>query len=165
MNEVIRAAESILRLLAGRGIKISTRFAPGTTRVRAHSTHIERVLLNLVVNARDAMPLGGSLEIATELTTIIEETDDRLHPLPLPAGSYATLTVTDTGTGMDDATRASIFEPFFTTKPSGRGSGLGLWIVRDIVERCGGAVDVRTAPGTGTSFVISFPVDDTVTVS
>ena len=156
VNEVLRSADPILRLLAGNGIELKTQFTPHPTRVHADPTHVERIVLNLVVNARDAMPAGGSIEIATAQVKL-RATDDESRPLLLPPGSYVTLTVTDTGTGMDDATRASIFEPFFTTKPGGQGTGLGLWIVRDIVERCGGGVDVRTSPGKGTSFVIAFP--------
>jgi len=155
VNEVLRCTEPILRLLAGRGVELKMQFTPHPTRVRADPTHVERILLNLVVNARDAMPSGGSIEIATA-HVILRATDDEARPLLLPPGSYVTLTVTDTGTGMDEATRTSIFKPFFTTKPGGRGTGLGLWIVRDIIEQCGGGVDVRTSPGKGTSFVIAF---------
>jgi len=159
LNAVVQSAEAILRLLGGKAIELRTVLTPLSTGVRADPTHIERILLNLVVNARDAMPAGGSLEIATARVTL-RATDDQARPHALPPGSYATLTVTDSGTGMDEEIRASIFEPFFTTKPSGRGTGLGLWIVRDIVDRCGGAIDVRTIPGNGTSFVISFPCED-----
>ena len=75
----------------------------------------------------------------------------------LPRGDYVTLSVRDTGTGMDETTRLHIFEPFFTTKPAAQGTGLGLWIVRDIMERSGGAIDVRSTPGSGTEFVMYFP--------
>jgi signal transduction histidine kinase len=75
----------------------------------------------------------------------------------LPRGDYVTLSVRDTGAGMDETTRSHIFEPFYTTKPAGQGTGLGLWIVRDIMERSGGAIDVRSTPGEGTEFVMYFP--------
>jgi CheY-like chemotaxis protein len=112
--------------------------------------------MNLVVNSRDAMPRGGRLHIETA-TVHVEEA--RAHTnRSLPAGDYVTFSVKDSGTGMDEATRARIFEPFFTTKAAGKGTGLGLAMVYGIVEQSGGGVEVETAPGAGTTFRIYLPV-------
>jgi signal transduction histidine kinase len=156
VNEVVRAAERGLRVLAGNGVEVMVQLTPGRTRVHAEAAHIDRILLNLVVNGRDAMPRGGQLRITTG-HVMFHATSDPECPLLLSPGSYVTLTVSDTGVGMDDVTRSSIFQPYFTTKPAGHGTGLGLWIVRDIVERFAGAIDVRTSVGQGTEFVIYFP--------
>jgi signal transduction histidine kinase len=102
------------------------------------------------------MPDGGVVTVETG-STADDALGARQKPLLLPRGEYVTLTVHDTGTGMDEATRLHIFEPFYTTKPLGHGTGLGLWIVRDIIERSGGAIDVRSKPGEGTEFVMYFP--------
>jgi len=155
LNEVVAGSERTLRSLVGRRCELTVTLRDNLGLVRADAAQIHRLLINLVVNALDAMPEGGELTVATDATT-----DDTLgglaKPLLLPRGDYVTLSVRDTGAGMDEATRSHIFEPFFSTKPSGQGTGLGLWIVRDIMERSGGGVDVRSTPGAGTEFVMYF---------
>ena len=156
LNEVVMGAEPTLRSLAGTQCELKMKLRPDLTAVRADAAQIHRLLINLVVNARDAMPGGGVVTVATDSTN--EDTlGGPAKPLLLPRGDYVTLSVRDTGAGMDEATRSHIFEPFFTTKPFGQGTGLGLWIVRDIMERSGGAIDVRSTLGAGTEFVMYFP--------
>ena len=156
LNEAVGGAERTLRSLVGTRGELVVRLRPGRGLVRADAAQIHRLLINLVVNALDAMPAGGMLTVATDSTT--EDTlGGPAKPLLLPRGDYVTLSVRDTGAGMDEATRSRIFEPFFSTKPSGQGTGLGLWIVRDIMERSGGAIDVRSTPGAGAEFVMYFP--------
>jgi signal transduction histidine kinase len=155
LNEAVAGVERTLRSLAGSLTEIAIKLRPDAGLVRADAGQIHRLLINLVVNAREALPEGGVVTVETGAS------DDALgapsKPMLLPRGDYATLSVRDTGAGMDETTRSHIFEPFFTTKPAGQGTGLGLWIVRDIMERSGGAVDVRSMPGEGTEFVMYFP--------
>jgi len=162
LNAVVSAAERTLRSLAGHSIRVVLKLAPEVAPVRADGAQIERMLINLVVNARDAMPHGGVVSIATadaEPVSLGKEGTEA-RPLLLASGEYVILTVEDTGAGMDAETRAQMFQPFFTTKPAGRGTGLGLWIVRDVIERCGGGIDVHSTPGRGTKFVMYFPRAD-----
>ncbi len=163
LNEVVMDAERTLRSLAGTRCELKVKLRPDLAAVRADAAQIHRLLINLVVNACDAMPQGGVVTVATDSTN-----DDTLggptKPLLLPRGDYVTLSVRDTGAGMDETTRSHIFEPFFTTKPFGQGTGLGLWIVRDIMERSGGAIDVQSTPGDGTEFVMYFPGAETAVV-
>ena len=156
LNEAVVGVERTLRSLAGSRTEIAIKPRPDACLVRADTAQIHRLLINLVVNARDAMPEGGVVTVETGAAS-----DDALgapsKPMLLPRGDYVTLSVRDTGAGMDEPTRSQVFEPFFTTKPAGQGTGLGLWIVRDIMERSGGAIDVRSTPGSGTEFVMYFP--------
>jgi two-component system cell cycle sensor histidine kinase/response regulator CckA len=122
--------------------------------VRADASQIEQVLMNLVVNARDAMPGGGTLTIEVTNVDLGEET------APLSAGRYVSVRVTDTGTGMDPATLVRVFEPFFTTKAAGKGTGLGLSTVYGIVTQGGGTVTVDSEPGRGTTFTVLLPRTD-----
>ena len=155
LNEVVLDMERMLRSLIGVEIEFVTDLAPRAMRVRADPGQMEQVLLNLAVNARDAMPRGGRLTIATALVDVDGEPSPEDDPVP--PGRYVVLSVADTGVGMDASVRARIFEPFFTTKPKGKGTGLGLATVYGIVRQSGGHVGVTTAPGQGTTFRIYLP--------
>ena len=155
LNTAVTSLESLLRRLIGEDIQLVSRLDPTNARLRADQSQLEQVLANLVVNARDAMPKGGTLTIETarvELTC-----SPVYHLTPLPPGPYVRLTVIDTGCGMDRKTQAHIFEPFFTTKGEGKGTGLGLSTVFGIVTQCGGALDVTSRVGKGTRFDLYFP--------
>ena len=163
LNEVIVAIEALLRRLIGEHIALDIRLAHDLGRVRINRVQIEQIVMNLAVNARDAMPDGGSLTIQTENVSLgglfVHER------LQLEPGSYVVLSVRDTGQGMDAVTQASIFEPFFTTKGPGHGTGLGLATVYAIVQQAGGAVYVYSEPRLGTVFKVYLPrVDDMATV-
>jgi PAS domain S-box-containing protein len=155
LNSIVIREEPILRRLLHRKIHLSMSLSAEVGRIYADPDRIGQALVNLVVNARDAMPGGGSVTIDTYTTRVHDaETSDRTG---LPPGVYATLAICDTGSGIDDATKAKIFEPFFTTKGSGHGTGLGLTIVRDVVHESGGVIAIESAPGLGTSIVIYWP--------
>jgi PAS domain S-box-containing protein len=155
LNEHLPALENWLRRLIGEDVELRHELQPGLWNVRADPGQLEQIVLNLVVNARDAMPGGGTLTLATAN----RELDDTLSRplLGVGSGSYVVLEVRDTGTGMDRATADRIFEPFFTTKELGKGTGLGLSTVYGIVRQNGGFVEVDTAPGRGSSFRIHLP--------
>jgi len=157
LNAVVRGAERMLRLSAGEGVEVELVLEEGELCTLADPTRLERVLLNLVLNARDAMATGGRLRIATGRTTLDEGLADRHGDPGLAPGAYVCLTVTDTGHGMDRATLAQVFEPFFTTKPFGQGTGLGLSTAYGSVKQAGGHITVQSEPGRGTTFTVYLP--------
>jgi len=152
VRNVVLDLERMLRRLIPASIDFDLSLDANTGSVVVDAGQFEQVVVNLVVNARDAMPHGGPLHIATSNVTVPElTTEENAH------GSYVLLEIADAGTGMDDATRARIFEPFFSTKPRGQGTGLGLSTVYGIVNQSGGHIRVITAPGNGTTFQVYFP--------
>ena len=157
LNALVQQSVPMFARLLGPGVRIDLVQAPEVPLVRADRAQFEQVLVNLVLNARDAMGGQGTLTVSTETFLLAES--QRAHGLSvrMPAGRYARLTVSDTGSGMDAATRARIFEPFFTTKPSGQGSGLGLATVYGIVKQSGGYIWVYSEVGHGTAFKIYLP--------
>jgi len=155
LNSAITNLESLLRSLIGEDIRLVTKLDPTNGRLRADQAQLEQVLVNLVVNARDAMPKGGTLTIETAQVELTRS--PVYHLAPLPPGPYIRLSVSDTGCGMDRQTQSHIFEPFFTTKGEGKGSGLGLSTVFGIVTQCGGALNVTSRVGHGTRFDLYFP--------
>jgi PAS domain S-box-containing protein len=155
LNEVVADMEMMLRRVIGEHIQFRTRLGSQLGAVKADPGQIHQVLLNLVVNARDAMAEGGKLTIVTTGVDLDESYAAR-HPGVVP-GAYVKLTVSDTGSGMDEDTKARLFEPFFTTKEQGKGTGLGLSTVYGIVNQSGGHISVDSTPGAGTSFQIHFP--------
>jgi len=154
LNVVVSDTERMLRRVIGEGVQLVTRFREGACFIRADAGHISQVVVNLAINARDAMPSGGRVVIETSALELSHP--DRRWPEAAP-GRYAILSVSDTGMGMDAATRARIFEPFFTTKDPGKGTGLGLTNVRSIVTLHGGHLHLHSVPGQGTTFTILFP--------
>jgi signal transduction histidine kinase/CheY-like chemotaxis protein len=152
LNWVLERMEQMLTRIIGENIRLSTNFGHDLGSVRADLGLIEQVILNLVVNARDAMPDGGEIALATR-NSVIEPAPDA----PVPPGSYVVLAVADTGVGMDESTRKRVFEPFFTTKEPGKGTGLGLSTVHGIVLQSGGSIRIMSEPGRGTTVAIYLP--------
>src|SRR2546425_1919962 len=140
VNQVVANVAKVLQPAVGDHIKLVTRLDPGVGRVAVNHGQLGQVIMNLVVNARDAMPQGGRLTIET-----------------LNAGSDIVLVVSDTGVGMDGVTQARLFEPYFTTKEPGKGTGLGLSTVRDVVAQAGGRIEVSSKVGRGSTFTIRLP--------
>ena len=145
----------MLRRLVRDQIVLVIDLDPRAKRVRADPGQLDQVVMNLVMNSGDAMPAGGTVTISTANLTLGDEEAER-RPYVRP-GRYVSLTVKDTGAGMDEATRARAFEPFFTTKPIGKGTGLGLSTVYGIVKQSGGYVWVTSAPGAGTAVQVCLP--------
>jgi two-component system, cell cycle sensor histidine kinase and response regulator CckA len=155
LNTIVAEVEALLRRLITDDIELVTVLDPALVPVEADPGQLEQVLVNLAINAGDAMPRGGTLTIET---SNVELEDGRTSTDPgLDAGSYALLAMTDTGTGMDAETARHIFEPFFTTKEVGRGTGLGLSTVFGIVAQSGGEIRVSSTPGAGTTFRVYLP--------
>ncbi len=152
VGEIVTDIDRMLRRLIGEHINLLTVCDPDTGLVKADPGQLEQVLLNLAVNARDAMPGGGKLTIKTRNAEFGEADDATAAP-----GSYVMIAVSDTGAGMDAETKAHIFEPFFTTKEKGKGTGLGLATVYGIVKQSGGFIRVSSEPGRGTAFEIYLP--------
>jgi PAS domain S-box-containing protein len=155
LNASVTGTEKLLRRLLGEHIILETSVEPNLGQVKADQGQVDQVIINLAVNARDAMPNGGSLKIETR-NVELDESFTLRHP-GMKAGPYVNLTVTDNGCGMDQATQARIFEPFFTTKEAGQGTGLGLATVYGIVTQSGGAIDVESALGKGSTFSVYLP--------
>ena len=156
-REVIVGLEPLLRRATTSGVQVELRADPGLAIVRLDPSQLEQILLNLVINAVDAMPGGGRVLIAST-NVLLDAAFVALHP-GARAGAHVLLQVTDTGEGMDEATRQRAFEPFFTTKPREKGSGLGLATVYGIVQQMGGVIDLKSEPGRGTTFSIYLPRD------
>lgn len=155
VNHVMNNAHQLLRRLIGEDLELTIDLKPNLAQVMADPGQLEQIILNLAVNARDAMPHGGKLMIATD-NVVLDEVSAHLYPEVVP-GSYVLLTITDTGTGMNQETLAHIFEPFFTTKEQGKGTGLGLATVHSIVKQHGGHIRVNTEPEHGTTFRVYLP--------
>ena len=155
LNGVVSDLCKMLDRLLGKEIDLVVKLEPALGQVLADTFQIEQVILNLIVNARDAMPLGGRLTIATVNEEVSEA--QALQHYPMNPGSYVMVAVSDTGVGMDKGTQARIFEPFFTTKALGKGTGLGLATVYGAVKQSGGYIWVDSEPGRGTTFRIHFP--------
>lgn len=149
LNAVVVEAETMLRRLIGEDIDLRSTLDPALWRIKIDRIQVDQIILNLAINARDAMPDGGTLVLETRNV-------DRAGSDGQPE-EYVRLSVTDTGRGMDDATRARLFEPFFTTKDAGKGTGMGLAVVYGIVQQAGGFIEVESQPGKGSTFHIDLP--------
>ena len=166
LGAVVAGVQPMLARLVGEDIELRAVTAGPVARVRADPGQIEQVLLNLVANARDAMPRGGTVTIETRDVAGMDDPEARRPLDGMRQGPWVLMAVRDTGTGMDEATKQRIFEPFFTTKEPGKGTGLGLAMVYGIVKQSGGFIWVDTAPGQGTQFRVYLPpVADELTTS
>jgi len=158
LNALIREMTKMLSRVIGEDIDLSTSLDPGLWNIHADQGQIQQVILNLVLNARDAMPSGGKLRIVTEnMPAATGASEGRSAATEQPGGDTVALTVSDTGLGMDKETLSRIFEPFFTTKEEGRGTGLGLSTAYGVVQQSGGTITCASTPSAGTSFRIGFP--------
>ena len=160
VNQTVSELEKMLQRLLLKDITLSTRLAPELHAVRADAGQLEQVIVNLVVNARDAMPDGGRLTVRTQNVAIDAASAREGWSFEVHPGAYVLISVTDTGLGMDEATKSRIFEPFFTTKDRHKGTGLGLSTVYGIVKQSGGYIRVISAPGQGSTFEVFLPVAD-----
>jgi PAS domain S-box-containing protein len=157
LNQTIEHSIKLLGRVIGEDISIRTHFDPSLAMIKADPTHVDQAIMNLVVNARDAMPEGGVLTIET--ANVMLDDDYAGRHLGVKPGVYAMLAISDTGVGMTSEIRERIFEPFFTTKESGKGTGLGLSIVYGVVKQNSGDIIVYSEPGHGTSFKLYFPAE------
>jgi len=157
LNQQIASRLDLLRTLVGSSIQLDFHPAPVLDTVDVDATQLEQVLVNLCLNARDAMPMGGHLELATQQIEIAQ--GSRHGPPYLSPGSYVLLQVKDSGIGMDEQVQAHLFEPFFTTKDAGAGTGLGLSVVYGIVKQHHGIIQVQSQPGHGSTFFLYFPAN------
>jgi CheY-like chemotaxis protein len=155
LNDAVRSMAGLYRSLLGESVSVVTRLQPDLRPVEVDPAQIEQVLMNLVINAKDAMPEGGNVTIETQNVELDSEYA-RAHVSVSP-GAYVMLSVSDTGHGMTKEVQEQIFEPFFTTKPHGKGTGLGLSTVYGIVKQSGGNIWVYSEPGRGTTFKVYFP--------
>ena len=160
LNDTVTQIQQLLPRLIGESIRVVITLDSALANIRADPNQVEHVLMNLAVNARDAMPQGGTLYLATT-NTVFDAAAVRAHPGAQP-GPYVTVSVRDTGQGMDAAAAAQVFEPFYTTKARGKGTGLGLATVYGIVKQAGGYIDLETASGRGSTFTVYFPQVDAV---
>jgi len=159
LRDTLADLTHLLNRLVGETVRLTLNHEPGLGPIRADKRQLEQVLMNLVVNARDAMPRGGEIKIKTEMLTL--EEDLKRDRATVPAGAYISLKVIDEGTGIDADKIDHIFEPFFTTKRVGEGTGLGLSTVYGIVKQTGGFIFVDSQPDKGTTFALIFPLHDT----
>ena len=157
LNQIVGDLESMLGRLIGERIALTTALDPDLRNLTVDPGQIQQVIVNLVVNARDAMPEGGRIVIGTRNASV---SPSATGPEAFGGGSCVVLSVSDDGEGMSPQTRAQIFEPFFTTKPEGKGTGLGLAMVYGIVRQSGGRIEVESEPGQGTTFALYFPATD-----
>jgi signal transduction histidine kinase len=155
LNDVVTSMDKLLRRLVDENVELTLECRRGLGQIKADSGYIWQVLMNLVVNARDAMIEGGRLVVQTGAQTISDTSPQARVGVPL--GDYVTLSVSDTGTGMSPEVKARLFEPFFTTKPAGKGTGLGLVTCQTIIRQSGGYIEVDSELGRGTTFRIYFP--------
>ncbi|HET6796409.1 MAG TPA: ATP-binding protein [Gemmatimonadales bacterium] len=157
LNQIVMEMSSVLQHLLPANVRVEAALSPIPATVHADRAQIDQVLINLAFNARDAMPLGGTLRLATDSRHFEPEDGLRLIGIPVGQGQYAVLSVSDTGQGMTADVLSQIFEPFFTTKPVGTGTGLGLATVYGIVKQSGGFIWVDSEPGIGTTFTVCLP--------
>ena len=156
LNALVQDMEGTLRQTLGQDVELVTALSEGLGRVEIDPVQLERVILNLAANARDAMPGGGRLVVATSNVTQKKQAGSR-HSWLVEPGDYVSLTIADTGSGIDEEHLTHIFEPFFTTKEAGRGTGIGLSIAYSVVKQLGGEIQVHSTPGQGTVFNIYLP--------
>jgi two-component system cell cycle sensor histidine kinase/response regulator CckA len=157
LNQVVSEFHQLVQRIIGEQIDVGIEVPSEPVRTKADPTQIQQVLMNLAVNARDAMPQGGRLLVETGNTELLQYSlpDNRVEP-----GSYAFILVRDTGVGMSAEVRERLFEPFFTTKEAGKGTGLGMAVVYGVVKQLGGYITVDSKPGIGTTFTMYFPAAD-----
>jgi CheY-like chemotaxis protein len=163
LNLLIVDMVTMLRRMIGADIELATTLASGLSHVRADPSQLEQVVMNLVINARDACGPGGKIRLVTEAVDL-DGSVASLTPV-LGSGAYVTVSVIDNGTGMSEATKSRLFEPFFTTKPRGQGTGLGLATVYGIVVQSGGAIQVESEFGRGSRFTVYLPREQETTPS